>query len=118
MLGLISGVGLQNQFTDYDIVIPAEVSSNPAWTSDSSVGTNAYSNTVLTADIASGIAITTSTKFDVIPAKRSGATVLTDSDIENFRNISYAESTATGIKFVATNGRPQVDIPVTLRIYV
>ena len=92
MLGLISGVGLQNQFTDYDIVIPAEVSSNPAWTSDSSVGTNAYSNTVLTADIASGIAITPNTKFDIIPAKRSGATVLTDSDVNNFRNISYPNS--------------------------
>lgn len=117
MQGLISSVGQHLTFRDFDVVIPAMDGASSAWTADSTIGSNAYKQTVLTADINAGLYIDANTRFDVLPCKRSGASVLTESDLDIFDDISYAESTATGIQFVSVTRQPSADIPVTIRIY-
>ncbi len=117
MQGLISSVGQHIAFRDFNVVIPAQNGGVSAWTADQTIGGNAYKQTVLTADISAGLYIDGNTRFDVLPALRSGATVLTESDLDIFDDISYAESTATGIQFVSVTRQPTADIPVTIRIY-
>ena len=117
MQGIISSVGQQIPYRDFDIVLTAETSGTSNWVADASIGGDAYTQTKLTADISPSVWIDANTHFDVLPCKRSGQQVLTESDLDIFASISYAESTATGIKFVSVTGQPTADIPLTLRIY-
>lgn len=113
-IGVIGSSGRTNNYVDFDVTIPAQ-SGDPAqdnWVAEPSAGPNAYSMTVLTADISSNLYIDDGTDFYVIPNPQT----ITESALDQFSWISAAESTSTGIKFYSMTGKPSFDIPVTIRI--
>ena len=110
-IGVIGSAGKQNAYKDFDVTIAAQTGGVDNWVADTSVGPNAYTQTVLTADISPNLYIDGATDFYVIP--KPGA--ITESALEQFSWLSAAESTATGIKFYSVTGKPSFDIPVTIR---
>lgn len=113
-IGVVGSSGRTNNYVDYDVTITAQ-SGDPAvdnWTADATAGANAYTQTVLTADISANLYIDGATDFYVIPNPQT----ITESALDQFGWISAAESTSTGIKFYSMTGKPSFDIPVTIRV--
>lgn len=111
-IGVIGSAGKRNTYKDFNVTISAQTGGVDNWTADSSVGTNAYTQTVLTADISANLYIDGATDFYVIP----NPPAITESALEQFSYISACESTSTGIKFYSVTGKPTFDIPVTIRV--
>ena len=111
-IGVIGSSGKKNSYIDYNVTILAQTEGVDNWVADSTVGSNAYTQTVLTADISPNLYIDGGTDFYVIP----NPTTITDSALEQFSWLSAAESTSTGIKFYSITGKPSFNIPVTIRV--
>lgn len=111
-IGVIGSAGKQNAYKDFDVTISAQTGGVDNWTADATVGANAYTQTVLTADISPNLYIDGATDFYVIPNPNA----ITESALGQFSWISAAESTSTGIKFYSVTGKPSFDIPVTIRV--
>ena len=113
-IGVMPSVGKTMDTVDYNITITAKTGNTDNWEADATVGTDCYTQTVLTADISPNLYIDGGTKFYVLPHPNS----VTSSALEQFAWLACAESTDTGIKFYSVRGKPSFDIPVTIRIII
>lgn len=116
-VGIIGSIGTikKDAYKDTDVTIAAQTSGVDNWQSYTTAGANCYVYDLQFTDIPDS-GITQDSDISVIPRG-----TITQTLIENFSQLNAVEVTVDGssnnvVRFYSFNGKPTVDIDITLRV--
>lgn len=116
-VGIIGSIGTikKDAYKDTDVTIAAQTGGVDNWQSYTTAGANCYVYELQFSDIPDS-GITSTSDVSVMPRG-----TITQTLIENFSQLNAVEVTVDGssndvVRFYAFNGKPTVDIDITLRV--